>query len=441
MRVVTAASLLILFAACSLFAQSAVCTGEERWSVKTLADPAAVGVIKTPTETTVANMVSLIRPPSVNGSLPRTGTTENTEYKIAATLTLYKQEADRDYHLVLEDNDDHTMIAEIPDPACVAKDSPAFEQISRARQEFDSHFKVSSNKHATSIPVVVTGIGFFDIVHGGSGQIGHAENNIELHPVLDIQFTGPAAPDFQEPTSTTTLNCPPANDLRNGAYAPSIGLLWWIIAILMTIFYIVAIRGTVGTLGRSHEWSLAEALQDTDKKPSSSRMIAFLGLCILMVLYMGIGYVAIWRLLNNEALPNVNTFLLTGLSLFAPYAFNQLKSFATGLTSGSSDGITNGGNPRGPAAPRSAPKIVGVAPSSITAASSTQLTITGAGFDPKAIVSVTTNAAPVTPSSALVTATQIQFAVTMPPSSTPYIAVVHVLNPDGGEATGSFQVS
>ena len=439
MRVVTA-SLLVLFAACQVFGQSAVCSGEERWSVKTLADPAAAGIIKTPTETTVANMVALMRPPNVNGTLPRSGTTESTEYKISATLTLYKQEADRDYHLVLEDDNDHTMIAEIPDPACVAKDSPALELITKARQEFDSHFRVSSDKHATKIPVTVTGIGFFDIVHGGSGQIGHAENNIELHPVLDIQFNGPAAPDFQEPT-TTTVNCPPAGDLRNGAYAPSIGLLWWIIAIVMTIFYIVAIRGTVGTLRRSNHWSLAEALQDTDQKPSSSRMIAFLGLLILMVLYMGIGYVAIWRLLNNEALPNVNTFLLTGLSLFAPYAFNQLKAFATGLTGGPSDRAPSAGNQRGPSAPKSAPKVVGVAPSSITANASTQITVTGSGFDPRAVISVTTNAAPVTPSSALVTATQIQFAVTMPPSSAPYIAVVHVLNPDGGEATGSFQVS
>jgi len=434
MRVAKLAAILALLSALPTFAQSGVCAGEERWSVKTLADTEASKVSKAPVEKTVADMVALQRPADVNKDLPRTPGIEMTTYKIAATLTLYKEEADRDYHLVLEDNDDHTMIAEIPDPEC-AKNSSLLEQITKARQEFDSKFKVGSDKHATKIPVTVTGVGFFDILHGGAGQIGHAENNIELHPVLDIQFNGPVPPDFENPTVTSTGG---AGELRTAVYEPGIGMMWWLIAIAMTIFYIVAIRGTVGTLRRSHNWSLAEALQDVGGKPSSSRMIAFLGLTILMVLYMGIGYVAIWRLLNNEALPNVNTFLLTGLSLFAPYAFNQLKQMAVGAVSGYTG---DNGNPSGPSGPKSAPKVFGVAPSSVSANTSTQITVTGSGFDPKASVSVTTNAAPVTPSSSLVTATQIQFAVTMPPSSGPYIAVVHIVNPDGGEATGSFQVS
>ena len=33
--------------------------------------------------------------------------------------------------------------------------------------------------------VVVTGVGFFDRPHN---QIGHAPNNLELHPVLSIAF-------------------------------------------------------------------------------------------------------------------------------------------------------------------------------------------------------------------------------------------------------------
>jgi hypothetical protein len=33
--------------------------------------------------------------------------------------------------------------------------------------------------------VTVTGVGFFDRIHG---QTGVAPNGIELHPVLDIQF-------------------------------------------------------------------------------------------------------------------------------------------------------------------------------------------------------------------------------------------------------------
>jgi hypothetical protein len=38
-----------------------------------------------------------------------------------------------------------------------------------------------------SLPVVVTGVGFFDFIHG---QTGVAPNGIELHPIVDIKFLG-----------------------------------------------------------------------------------------------------------------------------------------------------------------------------------------------------------------------------------------------------------
>ena len=40
-------------------------------------------------------------------------------FRVSATLTEFKLEADSDYHLVLSDGAGHTMISEIPDPACV----------------------------------------------------------------------------------------------------------------------------------------------------------------------------------------------------------------------------------------------------------------------------------------------------------------------------------
>ena len=52
-----------------------------------------------------------------------------------------------------------------------------------------------------NVPVQVTGVGFFDILHG---QTGVAPNGIELHSVLDVQFTsGP-------PPTTTTTSVPPS---------------------------------------------------------------------------------------------------------------------------------------------------------------------------------------------------------------------------------------
>ena len=148
------------------FGQTApVCEGVERWNVKTLADPDALKIDNTPVEKTLDDMVKLTRPAKVDATLPRIAGTETTTYKLYATLTLYGQEADRDYHLVLEYDLGNTMIAEIPDPACVAKNSLGLAQITKARHEFDSEFKVSSDKHATKIAVTVIGVGFFDLVH------------------------------------------------------------------------------------------------------------------------------------------------------------------------------------------------------------------------------------------------------------------------------------
>lgn len=434
MKIVVFVALLGSLGTLRSHAQTApVCQGEERWNVKTLADPDAAKVDKTPVEKTVDDMVKLTRPEKVDATLPRMAGTETTTYKLNATLTLYKQEADRDYHLVLEDDHNNTMIARIPDPECVAKDSPVRAQITKARQEFDAAFKVGPDMHAAKIPVTVVGVGFFDIVHGGAGQIGHAENNIELHPVLDIQFNGPRPPEFEPAAITATAS-------TTSGISPQYWimlLMWAIISIGMTVFYAIAIRETVGTLRRSNDWSLAKALQESDGKPSSSRLIAFLGLLILMVLYMELGYVVIWRLLNNESMPSVQPFLLTGLSLFAPYAFNQIKQFALGIGSGGSNNDSSAAA-RGV---RSAPKVLAVTPNSVSANTSTQITVSGIAFDPKATIWVTASGVPVPITPTLVSATQIQFGVTMPAAAAPYVAVVHILNPDGNQTTGTFQVS
>ena len=77
------------------------------------------------------------------------------------------------------------MIVEIPDPGCVGAGSPFRPQISQARAKFDSHYVANATFQSVSVPVTVTGIGFFDRIHG---QTGVAPNGIELHPVLSIDF-------------------------------------------------------------------------------------------------------------------------------------------------------------------------------------------------------------------------------------------------------------
>lgn len=188
----------------------------ERWSVKTAADAGAQQLVgQAPTVTTIANLVTLpvpaVRPPDA-----RTPGAEETVWQLDATLTGYKQEADGDYHLVITDDQGHTMIAEIPDPAQLAPGSFFAQQIAAARQAFDTQLGAPpapvmaapataaaaevvggvaaaaaalSTLVAASEPVTLQGLGFFDFAHG---QDGVAPNAIELHPVISIVFRGQA---------------------------------------------------------------------------------------------------------------------------------------------------------------------------------------------------------------------------------------------------------
>src|SRR5262249_31059562 len=115
--------------------------------------------------------------------------TEDTVFVVNATLTAYRWEGgstgDSDYHLVLEDDQGSTMVAEIPDPTCVGDESPFASLIASARAEFDAVLTATTTFRTANIPVQITGVGFFDFFHG---QRGAAPNGIELHPVLDIAF-------------------------------------------------------------------------------------------------------------------------------------------------------------------------------------------------------------------------------------------------------------
>lgn len=159
--------------------------GVERWSVKTGTD-ADAGQINTSasTPTTIASLTSLPQPSSLPAD-NRLAPTETTQFQVPATLDEFKLESDSDYHLVLDDGNGHTMLAEIPDPSCVGASSPLLSGIQNARAQFDAKYTVSTSFQTVNAPVTVSGIGFFDFLHG---QTGVAPNGIELHAVTDIQF-------------------------------------------------------------------------------------------------------------------------------------------------------------------------------------------------------------------------------------------------------------
>lgn len=161
--------------------------GVERWSVKTGTDPDAPGVsLSTYISTTIYNMWSSTRPsslPANNRVAPR----EMNQYRVTGTLIKYKRETDSDYHLVIKDGSGRTMIVEIPSPNCVGSGSPFGPGIRNARAEFDAKLTATSTMKSVTAPVAIRGVGFWDFLHG---QTGVAPNGIEIHPVLDVAFTG-----------------------------------------------------------------------------------------------------------------------------------------------------------------------------------------------------------------------------------------------------------
>lgn len=191
---------------------AALTCGLERWGVKTGTDPDAAAIhVHESTATTVDELVAIPAPasPPENWRVPPI---ETTVFVVDAQLTGGKYETDSDYHLVLQGANRATMIAEITEPGCVDASSPLLEGIQRARSEFDATLHATSMFKAIEVPVRVTGVGFFDHLHG---QTGVAPNGIELHPVLDIQFYPSPRP---RPTVTpATGNTQPAQGQSSGA--------------------------------------------------------------------------------------------------------------------------------------------------------------------------------------------------------------------------------
>jgi len=111
---------------------------------------------------------------------------------------------------VIVDGASH-MIAEIPDPVCVGSTSPLLTSIQKARSEFDATYTPTGSFQTANVPVTVTGVGFFDFLHG---QTGVAPSGIELHAVLDVQF------------GTGGGGCSPSQLLRNPGFETGSAAPW-----------------------------------------------------------------------------------------------------------------------------------------------------------------------------------------------------------------------
>lgn len=158
--------------------------GTERWTVKTASDDDRRRINDTPRDVSIRYLRNRTTP-SYRPQTSRVPPVELTTYRVRARLVEYVREDDGDDHLVLADSHGRTIIAEIPDPTCVAHLSPVKTAIRTARAHMDAHYSVTSDFKATNQRVVVRGIGFFDYFHG---QTGMAPNDLELHPVTGLHF-------------------------------------------------------------------------------------------------------------------------------------------------------------------------------------------------------------------------------------------------------------
>ena len=157
--------------------RGALC-GFERWPVKTLSDPQAREVDFAAHPATVRYLGSL---PANPGGQDSRGPLEERVFGVEARLVGVKRELDSDYHMILSTGGAR-MIAEMPLLACTAARAAHRHAMVTARAALDRALggPVGDSWIHTNLRVHVVGVLFFDIPHG---QLGHARNYAELHPV------------------------------------------------------------------------------------------------------------------------------------------------------------------------------------------------------------------------------------------------------------------
>ena len=148
-----------------------IACGVERWNVKTLQDRPVLRPVQT---VTIRYLVTRPRPTSIGQARL---TFEHNLFTVTAAVTLVRQEADNDLHLVLQSGGDQ-MIAEAPLPTCMSQASLVYR---RAMVTARSRVRLCARAR-------ITGVAFFDFDHG---QTGVAPNAIELHPVLAFRCLAP----------------------------------------------------------------------------------------------------------------------------------------------------------------------------------------------------------------------------------------------------------
>lgn len=215
----------------------------------------------------------------------------------------------------------------------------------------------------------------------------------------------------QATTTTSTTNAAPASETTQKTEAPAAANSCHAVAgspevdEFNLVFWSVMIpfwAGLLAALGflLAGKWSLADALAEEsseqpkaiiDKKSvimvaSVSRLIALIGLLVIIVLILEIGYAAAWHLFVCGSVPDlggIKTFLLAMAALFTPYIVNQIREM---VSSPKPAAVQT----EAPAIATAGPKISSMHPSALQVKSTDQvLTFYGAGFQLPLTVNLT----------------------------------------------------
>ena len=161
---------------------AAASCGVWRWPVKSLLDKARTNVHFPPIAATVKRFRTKTRPGMTFGTnTPRSTFTEFHTWKLKARPRQAIVEDDSDIHLVISvpSAPHKTMIVEFPNPACVRS---AFKrrQMKAARASFVNKCGApsSSSWHYLKGLVTITGVGFWDEIHGQTGSLPTVWNSI-----------------------------------------------------------------------------------------------------------------------------------------------------------------------------------------------------------------------------------------------------------------------
>lgn len=159
--------------------------------------------------------------------------------------------------------------------------------------------------------------------------------------------TSPAAAGASDATAAsgaaTSASAASAAASAASSAAPVLVQLPELTVAFVVVFFLAGVLLTIRSLRKSGTWSLAQALSEKDPSAagaaadaqppsSSSRMIAFLGSIGMLAMIMGFGLYALWAFFNGkssevkDAMQAASTYILYGSAMYAPYAFNQLKS-------------------------------------------------------------------------------------------------------------------